>query len=68
MAKTEYDRYLEAEVLSADPVKLVWLLYRGAMDAVRAARFGIVEQRRDPRNARAKSTGLGASCRSWRAL
>lgn len=38
MANTTYDRYLEAEVLSADPVKLVWLLYRGALDAVRAAR------------------------------
>ena len=35
---TVYDRYLEAEVLSADPVKLVWLLYRGALDSVRAAR------------------------------
>jgi len=38
MAKTEYDRYLEAEVLSADPVKLVRMLYRGAVDSVRAAR------------------------------
>lgn len=33
-----YDRYLEAEVLSADPMKLVRLLYRGAVDSVRAAR------------------------------
>ncbi len=38
MAKTIYDRYLEAEVLSADPMKLVWLLYRGALDASRTAR------------------------------
>jgi flagellar protein FliS len=38
MARTIYDQYLEAEVLSADPVKLVRLLYRGAIDAVRAAR------------------------------
>jgi flagellar protein FliS len=37
MEQTVYDRYLEAEVLSADPMKLVWLLSRGAMDAVRAA-------------------------------
>jgi flagellar secretion chaperone FliS len=37
MAKTVYDRYLEAEVLSADPVKLVFLLYRGALEAVRAS-------------------------------
>lgn len=38
MTNTIYDRYLEAEVLSADRVKLVWLLYRGALDAVRTAR------------------------------
>jgi flagellar protein FliS len=37
MARPVYDRYLEAEVLSADPVKLVWLLNRAAIDAVRAA-------------------------------
>jgi len=30
--------YLEAEVLNADPVKLVQLLYRGAIDAVVTAR------------------------------
>ena len=38
MAISVYDRYLEAEVLSADPMKLVWLLYRGALDSARAAR------------------------------
>ena len=32
------DRYLEAEVLNADPVKLVRLLYRGALEAIAAAR------------------------------
>lgn len=37
MAYNAYDRYLEAEVLSADPAKLVWLLYRGAIDAARTA-------------------------------
>lgn len=37
MARNVHDRYLEAEVLSADPMKLVWLLYRGAIEAVRAA-------------------------------
>jgi flagellar protein FliS len=31
------DRYFEAEVLSADPVKLVTLLYRGAREAIGAA-------------------------------
>lgn len=38
MAHPTYDRYLESEVLSADPVKLVSMLYRGAMEAVVAAR------------------------------
>jgi flagellar protein FliS len=32
------DRYLETEVLSADPVKLVCMLYRGAIEATVAAR------------------------------
>jgi len=31
-------KYLETEVFSADPVKLVCILYRGAIDAVAAAR------------------------------
>jgi len=38
MARTIQDQYLEEEVLGADPLKLVCLLYRGAIDAVRAAR------------------------------
>src|SRR5690348_1737532 len=38
MTNTIYDSYLEAEVLAADPVKLVHMLYRGAMEAVQAAR------------------------------
>ena len=33
-----HGQYLEAEVLSADPVKLAGLLYRGALDAVTSAR------------------------------
>jgi flagellar protein FliS len=33
-----HDRYLETEVLNADPVKLVRMLYRGAIEAVAAAR------------------------------
>jgi flagellar protein FliS len=32
------DKYLEAEVLGADPVRLVAILYRGAIEAVGAAR------------------------------
>ena len=38
MANPNHDRYLEAEVLSAEPLKLVLMLYRGAIDAVAAAR------------------------------
>ena len=40
MARTDviHSQYFEAEILSADPVKLVALLYRGALDAVSAAR------------------------------
>lgn len=37
-------RYLETEVFSADPVKLVCMLYRGAIDAVRAARRHLQEK------------------------
>ena len=32
-------KYLENEILQADPVKLVRILYRGAIDAVQAARM-----------------------------
>jgi flagellar protein FliS len=35
--------YLEAEVLHADPLKLVQMLYRGAIDAVAAARRHVAE-------------------------
>jgi len=38
MAAHSPNPYLQAEVLSADPVKLVQLLYRGAIDAVVSAR------------------------------
>ena len=38
-----HSQYLEAEVLSADPVKLVTLLYRGALEAVAAARVHLKE-------------------------
>jgi flagellar protein FliS len=38
MAYTHYDRYLETEVLTADPLKLVNILYRAALEAVGAAR------------------------------
>jgi flagellar protein FliS len=35
---SNFDRYLEAEIFSADPVKLVCMLYRGAIEATAAAR------------------------------
>jgi flagellar protein FliS len=38
MAHTIYDKYREDEILNADPVQLVGLLYKGALDAVGAAR------------------------------
>jgi flagellar protein FliS len=38
MMGTIHNQYLEAEVMNADPVKLVRLLYRGAIDAVVLAR------------------------------
>ncbi len=38
MAYSNYGKYLETEVFSADPVKLVCMLYRGAIDAIGAAR------------------------------
>ncbi|HUA84789.1 MAG TPA: flagellar export chaperone FliS [Bryobacteraceae bacterium] len=38
MAYTHYDKYLESEVLTADPLKLVTMLYRAAIEAVGAAR------------------------------
>jgi flagellar protein FliS len=38
MAYSNYSTYLETEILSADPIKLVCMLYRGAMEATAAAR------------------------------
>ncbi|HEY7335278.1 MAG TPA: flagellar export chaperone FliS [Bryobacteraceae bacterium] len=38
MPNNIYDTYLEAEVFGAEPVKLVHMLYRGAIEAVVAAR------------------------------
>jgi flagellar protein FliS len=37
MSTNRFQHYLEAEVLCADPVKLVHMLYRGALEAVCAA-------------------------------
>ena len=38
MRANPYQTYVEDEILTADPVKLVHLLYRGASEAVRSAR------------------------------
>src|SRR5262245_42117819 len=38
---TIQDRYLEAEILGADPVKLVGILYRAAIEAVAGARLHV---------------------------
>jgi flagellar protein FliS len=39
LAHPTRDHYLEAEVLNADPMKLVRMLYRGAIEATGAARL-----------------------------
>ncbi len=38
MPANPYDNYLEARILSADPIELVRILYRAANDSVREAR------------------------------
>jgi flagellar protein FliS len=38
MANTIYEKYLETEILTADPLKLVIILYRAAIESVAAAR------------------------------
>jgi flagellar secretion chaperone FliS len=38
MAYSNYGKYLETEVFSADPVQLVCMLYRAAIDSTAAAR------------------------------
>ncbi len=40
-----HSRYFEEEVLGADPVRLVELLYRGAIDAARTARKHLADGR-----------------------
>lgn len=38
LSANPYQNYLEAEVMSAEPVRLVQMLYRGALDAIDDAR------------------------------
>jgi flagellar protein FliS len=57
MAYTTYDRYLETEVLSADPIQLVNMLYRGALEAVSTARIHLA--------ARAIAERSGRIMKAW---
>jgi flagellar protein FliS len=41
MAQSIYDRYVEDEILSADPTKLVVILYRAAIEAIAGARINV---------------------------
>jgi flagellar protein FliS len=50
MTRTIQNDYLKYEVMSADPAKLVRMLYRGAMDAVSAARGHLREGAIRPRS------------------
>lgn len=45
-----YRNYLENEVLSADPLKLVELLYRGAIDSIHSARQHLAKRAIRPRS------------------
>jgi len=38
MYQSMYEEYLDSEVLTAEPIKLVQLMYRGALDAIGGAR------------------------------
>lgn len=50
MTRTIQSNYLEYEIMSADPVKLVRMLYRGAIDAVSLARAHLREGAIRPRS------------------
>src|SRR5260370_12337621 len=43
MQSNPYRTYVEHEILTADPIKLTQMLYRGALDAVAAARSNLVK-------------------------
>lgn len=50
MAYSTFDRYLESEVLGADPLKLVNMLYRAAVEAIGAARRHLAAGEIGPRS------------------
>ena len=66
MVNTVYDRYMEAEILSADPVKLVGILHRAAVESVAGARRHLRngEIRERSRNIAKASEILGELMRS----
>ena len=41
MAQSIYDRYIENEVLGADRIKLVMILYRAAIESIAGARLNV---------------------------
>ncbi len=54
-----YEEYLDSEVLAADPMRLVQLMYRGAMEAVSSARQALAGGDIATRSRRInKATGL----------
>ena len=58
MPTNPYATYLEANVLAAEPVELIRLLYRAALDAVRDARAFLAEHQ-IPERAQAVSKAVG---------
>src|SRR5690348_13753124 len=58
MPANPYAAYLEANVLAAEPVELIRLLYRGALDAVRDARAFLAADQ-IPERAQAISKAVG---------
>ncbi len=56
MQTNPYQAYIETEILTSDPLKLVQLLYRGALDAVAEARMKLAQGDIGGRNAAAMKT------------
>jgi flagellar protein FliS len=59
MGQSIYDRYIENEVLGANPAKLVMILYRAAIDAIAAARVNVRNREIRERSTRiTKASGI----------
>lgn len=50
MYQNLYREYVDNEILSADPARLVQMLYRGALDAIGAARRALAAGEIEPRS------------------